>query len=149
MRNEAILLMLLTLLHQIIWLELSSSSITGSELWLIDKLHWYLPSHYHTNLTLTIFILLFFPFCFQKPIKTCITGIGSLQKRLHRALTGHLTRCTHLKAQHKKTKNIAASPGYAGSHQETGRKRRICEENELNLEEVQNFPVFWPRSRAT
>lgn len=125
-------------------MKVPSTSITGSELWLIDKLHWYLSSCYHTNLTLTIFTLPIFPFCFQNPIKTCLTGTGILKKRLHHALTGHLTG-HHLKAQHKKPKNTAKSPGDPGSHQETVRKRRICGGNELYLAEVQHFPVFYKR----
>ena len=71
-----------------------------------------------------------FPFLLAKKThKPCITGTGSLWKRLHGALTGHLTRCTSLKTQHKKAKIIPVSPGYAGSHQETVRKRMICGEN--------------------
>lgn len=71
--------------------------------------------------------------------------MGSLQKGIHCAPADHLTRCTHLKVQHKKVKNTTTSPGCAGSHQEAVMRRRICGENELQLEEGQNYPDFYKR----
>lgn len=72
--------------------------------------------------------------------------MGSLRKELRCAPADHLTRCTHLKAQHKKAKNTTTSPDCAGSHQEASdRRRRICGGNELQLEEGQNYPDFYKR----